>query len=229
MWAFFLCAIATIVVFVRWRRSGLPWRTYVSQRVFTSYARLWHGCAVRRKAPLPQKGPAILVSNHTSSADASLLSAGSPRMLSFVVAKEYYDIPFVGAILTFTFCVAARRDGRDAVTLRQALRRLSEGRVLCIFPEGGLSNAGRSRPRPGKAGAAYLALRSRAPVYPACIVNGPQTYRVLDAWLWPSRARVIFGPVVDLSAYYGRPINRKLLDEVMALLMKRVAELRPKE
>jgi 1-acyl-sn-glycerol-3-phosphate acyltransferase len=227
VWAFFLCAIAVAVVFVRWRRSRLPLRTYLSQRTFVVYARLWHGCVVRRGAPLPKKGPAIVVSNHTCSADAALVSAGCRRLLSFIVAKEYYDIPGVGGILTHTECVPARRDGRDAVCLRQGLRRLSEGKVLCIFPEGGLSNAGRGRPRPGKAGVAYLALRSRAPVYPACIVNGPQTYQVLPAWLKPSRARVNFGPAVDLSPYYDRPLTRKLLEEVTALLMNHVAELHP--
>ena len=51
---------------------------------------------------------------------------------------------------------------------------------------------------------------------------------VTRAWLRPSRVRVVFGPAVDLSAYVGRPISRKLLEEVTALLMRRVAELDPR-
>jgi hypothetical protein len=76
---------------------------------------------------------------------------------------------------------------------------------------------------------ALLALRSRVPIFPAYIAGGPQVSDVLPAWLWPSRGvRVIFGPAVDLSAYYGLPIDRKLLEEVTALLMRCIAALRPK-
>jgi hypothetical protein len=39
--------------------------------------------------------------------------------------------------------------------------------------------------------------------------------------------RVYYGPPVDLSAYYGLPINRKILEEVTAFLMERVGALRP--
>ena len=81
---------------------------------------------------------------------------------------------------------------------------------------------------PAKSGAALLALRSRAPVYPAYIAGGPRSERLLRDWLWPSRGvAVIFGPPVELSAYYGQPINRSLLKDVTALLMRRIAELRP--
>ena len=43
----------TTAMLVRWRRSGLPLRTYMNLRIIVTYARLWHGCAIRRRAPLP--------------------------------------------------------------------------------------------------------------------------------------------------------------------------------
>src|SRR5206468_10604659 len=78
----------------------------------------------------------------------------------------------------------------------------------------------------GKTGAAFLALKSRAPVYPAHIDGGPRSRRLLRDWLWPSRgARVVFGPPIDLSAYYGRPVTHQLLREVTAVIMRRLGEL----
>jgi hypothetical protein len=49
----------------------------------------------------------------------------------------------------------------------------------------------------------------------------------------PPRPHVYFGQPVDLSAYYGRPIDRKLLEEVTVLFMRciaasRLAPLRPR-
>jgi 1-acyl-sn-glycerol-3-phosphate acyltransferase len=154
--------------------------------------------------------------------DPAFLQAACPRAISFLLAQEYYEIGHFRPLFEYTRCVPVARNGRDVRAVRTAVRRLSEGRVLCIFPEGGLSNAGRNGLRPGKAGIALLALRSRAPVSPAQIAGGPQRSEVLPAWLRPSRVRVRFGPAVDLSAYYDRPISRKLLEEVTALLMDRV-------
>jgi 1-acyl-sn-glycerol-3-phosphate acyltransferase len=86
-----------------------------------------------------------------------------------------------------------------------------------------------NRMLPGKGGAALIALRSRAPVYPAYIAGGPRTRELLQSWLRPSQVavRVVFGPAIDLSKYYDRPINRKLLEEVTIYLMDHIKALRP--
>ena len=97
------------------------------------------------------------------------------RVLSFLIAEEYCAFPYLGRLVHYMGCVPVRRDSCDVAAARAGLRRLSEGRVLCIFPEGGLSNAGRGNPHVGKAGVAWLALRSRATVVPALVTGGPQT------------------------------------------------------
>jgi 1-acyl-sn-glycerol-3-phosphate acyltransferase len=219
------CAVVVAVMLWRWRRSGQVLVHYLGLGLVYLYARLWHRWSANGPARVPAGGPAILVSNHTCSADPAFLTAGCRRPLSFVIAREYYNIGLLRPLFDYIGCVPVARNGRDAVGVRVALRRLDEGRILCIFPEGGLSHAGRRGIRPGKAGVALLALRSRVPVYPALITGGPQTTSLLRAWLGPSRVRVTFGPPVDLSPYYGRPIDRKLLEEVTATLMHRIAAL----
>ena len=100
--------------------------------------------------------------------------------------------------------VAPERRGVETVGARVRSLRLTAG----------LSQAGRHRWRRAQGGAAFLALHSRAPVYPALILGGPQTNQLLRAWLLPSRTpmRVIFGPQVDLARFYGRPIDRRLIN-----------------
>jgi 1-acyl-sn-glycerol-3-phosphate acyltransferase len=192
------------------------------------YARLWHGLVWNGPAPFPAKGPALVVSNHTCSADPPFVQAGCPRPLSFLIAREYYrDLPWARWLFDYIGCVPVNRSGRDGLAVRKGLLRLSEGRIVCIFPEGGLHGAGTGRLRRGKGGAALLALRSRAPVYPVFISKGHQHSNVPRAWLLPSRTRVTYGPAIDLSAYYDRPIDRPLLEEVTALLMSKIAELDP--
>ncbi|HZU35336.1 MAG TPA: lysophospholipid acyltransferase family protein [Gemmataceae bacterium] len=217
--------VAFLVLLARWWQAGRPIIIdYLGMGVVYLYARIWHRWSTRGQR-LPASGPAILLSNHTCSADPAFLQAGCPRPLSFVIAREYYHLPLLQGLLSYIGCVPVARNGRDATGVRLALRRLAEGRMLCIFPEGGLSQAGRRGLRPGKAGVALLALRSRAPVYPALIVGGPQTSSLVRAWLLPSRVQVIYGPPVNLSEYYDRPIDRKLLEEVTQTVMQRVASL----
>jgi hypothetical protein len=48
---------------------------------------------------------------------------------------------------------------------------------------------------------------------------------VLSAWLRPSRARVTYGHALDLSAYYDRPLRRRLLQEVTDLIMDEIHRL----
>src|SRR5262249_48468814 len=151
------------------------------------------------------------VANHTCGVDPMFLMTGSPRLLSFLITEEFRDIKPLTPIFDHVGCIPVRQSRCDPGAVRLALRRLSEGRVVCIFPEGGLSNAGQPRHRRcWKAGVALIALRSGVPVYPALIVGGPNQRPMRPAWLKPSRVRVIFGPALDLSAYLGRPIRRPL-------------------
>jgi 1-acyl-sn-glycerol-3-phosphate acyltransferase len=227
MWALLTWLVIATWLLVDWRRSGKDPVNYFVRGLVVIYSRLWHGWSSNGMAPVPAQGPAILVSNHSCSADSAFLTTGCRRILSFLIAEEYYELKPVIPLYEYMGCVPICRTGSDAIALRRALRRLSEGRVLCIFPEGGLSNAGQPRPRRcARGGVALLALRSRAPVFPALILRGPQTRRIVPAWIRPSRVRVVFGPALDLSAYYDRPINRKLLEEVTAYIMQHVADLR---
>lgn len=220
------CALTGFIFLWHWHRSGWGLVDYLGIGFWNWYARLWHRWSSNGQAPLPAQGPAILVSNHTCSADPSFLTAGCARRLSFLLAEEFYGFPLVARLFEFLHCVPVRRDGKDARSVRLSLRRLEEGRVLCIFPEGGLSHVGRKGPVVGKAGIAYIALKSRVPVYPALIRKGPQTSKVLDSWLKPSRGvRVTFGPPLDLSRFYDRPVSRKLLEEMTRYIMRRIHDL----
>jgi len=228
MWALAVTATAAVLVLIRWRRSGQSLVDFLGLGLVYAYARLWHGCSSNDSAPLPAKGAALLIANHTCSADPAFLQSASPRPVSFLIAREYYtDLPRLRGLFQYIGCVPVLRDGRDVTAVRLALGRLRDGRIVCIFPEGGLSGAGRRRLRQGKSGAALLALRSRAPVIPVFIAGGPRHNDILPAWLLPSRVRLVFGPAVNLSPYFSRAINRKLLEEVTAFLMSRIAALDP--
>lgn len=225
MWMAALLGLIALIEGIQWRRSGLSLVHFLGLGLFRAYSQLWHCWTSNGPLPLFPKGPALIVANHTCATDPAFITAGSSRPFGFLLAEEYYHIWFLRPLFAYIGCLPVKRDGYDVAALRRAGRLLSAGEVLCIFPEGDLSNAGRSRPRPGKLGVAWLALRSRAPVYPVGIAGGPRTSDVLPAWLKPSRVRVAYGPPLDLSAYHDRPLSRALLAEVTDRIMDEITRL----
>lgn len=226
MWILTVAAVLLTVVTIRAMRSGKSFVDFVGMGIVHWYARLWHRWSSNGPAPIPSRGPAIIVSNHTCSADPSFLTAGLNRPPSFMLAQEYYGIRPLRPLFDYIHCVPVTRNGRDANSVRAALRCLDSGHVLIIFPEGGLTNAGsRASLRAGKSGVALIALRSKAPVFPALITQGPQTNNILRAWLCPSKVHVTFGNPIDLSQYLDRNIDRPLLEEVTRYIMQEIAAL----
>jgi 1-acyl-sn-glycerol-3-phosphate acyltransferase len=232
MWALGVAALLLVWFRVEARRSGQSLAIFSFLQIARGYARLWHRASSNGPAPLPPTGPALVYANHTCSSDPMFLLASTPRPLSFLATREHYEMSIVfRAILDTLRSVPVARTGRDVWAVRQALRRLDDGCVVCVFPEGGLSAVGRGRIGKPRLGLAYLALKRRVPVYPARIVGGPRTHRLLRSWVRPSRVpvQVVYGPPVDLSPYYGRRLDRRVLAEVGELLMRQLETPRPKE
>ncbi len=190
------------------------------------FARHWHGCSRIGPLPFPRVGPAILVANHTCHADAAFLVAACGRPLDFLQARERHDVLLLRQVFRLVGCIPISRGRSDIAAIRTALRRLRAGRAIGLFPEGEIAPAGWGRVAAGKHGAALLALRSRAPLFPARIWGGPQSRRLLTSWLLPaSGVRVRIGPAINLSDYLGRKIDRKLLAIVTERIMDSIRAL----
>lgn len=205
------------------------WWLYVVERLYVGLVYHWRA---NRRCPYPDDGPAIIIANHRSPVDPLFLwmnhhLAGTRRRIraiSFLMAREYYEIKSMRWMYRALQCIPVERDGKDMRAVREAIRRLQGGELVGIFPEGRI-NEGEGLLPPAGYGMAFLALKTKAPVYPAYIHNSPRGRTMLEPFYTPSRVRVTFGEPVDLSAYYDRRRSEELLEEVTDLLMRRIAEL----
>ena len=216
----------TIVVWRDYRRSGYRLGVYFALRAMWLFCKLFHGVRPRGPDPLPRHGPAILISNHTSPADPFFLQCASRRLILFLMAREYYDIKFLRPIFDLGETILVNRTGRDTAAMKATLRALRQGRVIGIFPEGGIHldphTLGDAKP-----GAALLALLTRAPVIPALIDRRRHTNQILHGILQPAPTRVFFGKPIDLRPYFGKEHDDDTLDEVTSLMMTSIDRLRP--
>ena len=95
---------------------------------------------------IPERGGAIIVCNHVSYVDALLLAGAVRRPIRFLMFKPIYDMP----VLNFVFRtgraipIVGRRSDEAAYeeAFREIREGLGDGDLLCIFPEGKLTDDG---------------------------------------------------------------------------------------
>jgi 1-acyl-sn-glycerol-3-phosphate acyltransferase len=185
------------------------------------FTRYFHEITVLTPCPIPETGAAILISNHTAGIDPLLLqSAGPQRLIVWMMAKEYYEIPVLGRIFRKLQTIPVERSGRDLAATRAALRVLEEGRVLGVFPEGRIEPD--RQLLPFQTGVALLAQRTGAPVYPAYLDGTQRGREMVSSLLRPCSASVVFGPRVALD---GQANGRDGLEQWTQAIMASVARL----
>lgn len=228
-------AVAGAVVVRAVVRCDADWRLWLLHVISRFYTPLVFRQRITQRCPFPVRGGALVIVNHRSPIDPILVFSGSPlkavayrvRRPEFVTASEFCMLGgFLGFVTRTMQVIPVGRKGRDMGPVKEALRRLREGRLVGIFPEGRINEGGDGgRLLPGNPGAAWLALHSRLPVYPVFIHGAPQGSNLVEPFHTFARVRVTYGPAVDLSAWYGCRISQDLLQEVTDVLMRGLADL----
>ncbi|MBN1443658.1 MAG: 1-acyl-sn-glycerol-3-phosphate acyltransferase [Planctomycetes bacterium] len=176
------------------------------------------------KESLPAAGPCIVVANHRSSVDPFLVAGATRRWISYLMAREYYETPVLHWMFRGLRCIPVNRDGSDLGATRAALKTLRAGRVIGIFPQGGIRDPD-DELDVAKAGVALLAARSGAPVVPFFVDGSPSMDSVYLSMLRPSRSRVWCGEPLTFPPSEQKP-TRKELEEFTRRILAALSDLR---
>lgn len=116
---------------------------------------------------IPGKGPLIIAPNHASYLDPPLIgSTWLPYRLDFFASHHLYKSSFLKMLLNnLRTHPIVRENGLQA--LRQALKFLSQGKTIVLFPEGTRSRSGTMNTL--KKGIAMLSAKGKSPVVPVFI------------------------------------------------------------
>ena len=89
----------------------------------------------------PKDGPALLLGNHVSWIDWMIVSIASPRRISFVIERSFYEKWYLKPIFKFFGLIPiSSKASREA--FRDIRSKLDEGKIVAIFPEGAISRNG---------------------------------------------------------------------------------------
>ena len=163
---------------------------------------------------LPKKGPYLVAVNHSSSIDPAIVAyvlwKFKKQKLRFLGKKQHFD-----SLIGNSFQKAAgtipidRTTSADKLTQKGfeiALRELSRGAIIGIFPEGSRSRDGFVHQ--GRTGVARLALWAKVPVVPITLVGAFRVWR--KGRLLPKlpigksgKVEVVIGKPLFFNKYYN--------------------------
>ncbi|MEU8438012.1 lysophospholipid acyltransferase family protein [Streptomyces sp. NPDC029216] len=168
---------------------------------------------------VPATGPVILAVNHAHNIDGPMVMGTAPRPLHFLIKKEAFVGP-LGPFLDGIGQVKVDRSGTDRTAITRALEVLDHGGALGIFPEGTRGDGDFASLR---AGLAYFAVRSGAPIVPVAVLGSTDAKGRLVKGLPPLRSRVdiVFGSAFEAGDGTGRR-TRTALDAATVRIQDRL-------
>lgn len=146
------------------------------------------------------KGPLIMAANHTVHFDPFIIGAAFPDNslvfpIHFACYYKYYYFPLFYPILKLTGAFSVRRGVGMRRVLRRGVEVLKKGGVVGIFPEGHRNRLRRpaepdNGQTKGKRGAAYLSIKTKAPILPI-LIKGTLEINLLKILFTGKRAKII--------------------------------------
>jgi 1-acyl-sn-glycerol-3-phosphate acyltransferase len=170
---------------------------------------------------IPLEGGVIIAANHTSYLDPPLMGAATPRRATFMARKGLFSIPLIGWFIKH-YAFPVDRTKTLPSTIKESVRRLKNGELLVIFPEGRRSETGELTE--GKRGVGMVAALSKAVVVPAFISGTDKMLPVGAKWLKQADILVRFGRPLDFHITNGRDENLHI--SITKKIMTAIGELK---
>lgn len=175
---------------------------------------------------IPQKGPLIVVTNHTGQLEVAVFFGQlATRPVTAWAKMEAWDNAFLRWLFNLWRLIPVRRGEADTSALRQAMKALEDGYIFGIAPEGTRNKTGRlKRAHPG---AVMLAVHSGAPILPVAHWGGENFLRNL-ARFKRTGFHIRVGKPFQLELD-GVKMTRAVRQQIADEMMLRIAELLPPE
>jgi 1-acyl-sn-glycerol-3-phosphate acyltransferase len=165
---------------------------------------------------IPQNGPLIIISNHINTAEVGILYAlVKPRPVTGFVAEYRVEAAWSRWLINTTGAIPIHRGEADVSALKEAIKRLRDGQILAVAPEG--TRSGHGRLQKAHPGAVLLALQTGSPILPLVYygheswVENLKRLRRTDFFIKVGDPFYLVSP----STRVNREIRMRMIDEMM--------------
>jgi 1-acyl-sn-glycerol-3-phosphate acyltransferase len=171
---------------------------------------------------VPAHGGVLIVANHQGNLDPVVLGVRMLRPLSYFAKSELFEVNTLSDwLLRSLGGIPVHLGSGDVRAVKETIRRLEEGHVLNIYPEGARSEDGEIGAM--ERGVALVIRRAKVPVVPAVIVGSFEAWPKHRRFPRPWPVRVRYGPPMHFEGLEPDQI----LSAIDCTLRHMFAELRP--
>lgn len=172
---------------------------------------------VGKTNPTKIKGAGLISCNHISFADPIYLHCAFwRRRLRMLATKDLYNTKLKTWFFDHMQCIIVDKENFSMRSLHAVCDSLKKGKLVTIFPEGGVNRQDSHQMLSFKSGAALMAFQSNAPIIPACVI--PRKH-------WIHRQVVLVGDPVNIRELCGDKPSMADLNKASEYLREKEMEL----
>lgn len=210
-------------------RALVRWGVLAGSRLALALGRLLYGLEIHGEEHFPSRGPAIVIVRHSSRAD--IVGGSYVRCLAARRGVKLCGVTPVALLINsrrvawlvraFGGVPAFKAKGLSGPPLLEVYNLLRRGNVVVVAPEGEIAWDGRLQPL--KPGAAWLALRTGAPLVAGVLVGG---YDIWPRWArWPRLTGKLAVRIGEPFSVCEAPLDRVTESALRAANRRIAAEL----
>lgn len=204
---------------------------FITLSLLEFFFRVLNRVTVTGRENIPRRGErgVLFLSNHISALDPFLIGITAMPRFSPVwwraAAKEELFVNIFSRAVMFLIGAFPVKRGRHDLESMDRMKEVLETDVLVVFPEGTWSTTGELLP--GRVGVGSVIHHARpAKILPVAIKG---TDEILPRGSWipgiGRRARIIYGPPMDLTRFYQRPPDRDTSQSIVSAVMAEIERL----
>lgn len=168
---------------------------------------------------IPADGGAIFAVNHRSYWDVIMAGLACPRQLHFMAKSELFRNKLFGRLIRQLGAFPVSRGRGDVGAIKSAMKLLSSGEIMLMFPEGKRVRDGQEWLVDAKPGLALIATTAKVPIIPVYISG---KYR------WMSKITITIGEPITLEQYYGQKLTIQELQSISSGVLQTMRSLQKK-
>ncbi|MBL7072782.1 MAG: 1-acyl-sn-glycerol-3-phosphate acyltransferase [Candidatus Omnitrophica bacterium] len=197
----------------------------ISRIMFEIAMRILFHLHVVGKENIPSR-PYIIVSNHSSLVDPPLVGMAFKRHdVSFLTKEELFSHPIIGVWTKNVECIPIRRGSASAKGLKEALKRVKDGKVIGIFPEGTRSLDGSLQE--AKKGVGFLIRKAGVPVVPVYVKNSQKALPVVGGAKVGTHIYLKIGKPLAPDRFFKKTVGGKAdYEEIANVVMREISVLK---
>ncbi|MGC9383392.1 MAG: lysophospholipid acyltransferase family protein [Kosmotogaceae bacterium] len=167
------------------------------------------------KENIPEKGPAVIVSNHQSAFDIPLMVGFVKGRISFIAKKEIGKIPFLKWFVVRLDGILIERGNKiqTASSMRKILRVLKNGGIIMLFPEGTRDSTGAMGDF--KEGSLAIPHKLNVPVLPVAIDGTRNMMKKGSLLIRPSKINIMILEPLNPKEFTEEEQLRKRTEELI--------------